>query len=230
MLTALVVAFALCLSGVLAAAIDVSVTDCVKEVNPRKRVMNQEAGNYSIAQTNSDPGMIAWDFEPPEFTPGEQLGSIICSSVAKRIWFEPVSPYGPIISYAPDLATSGDHVLAYNSKNSAEAVFRLTDYYGETPILGVGFAVSRLAGEMPVSVYDETGNLLGSDTIFANGEGFSWFGYRGDTDIAKIVLDTSGDWSGSRFYIDDFAVTTTPDPATISLLGLGILGLLRRNG
>lgn len=235
--TILVAGLLMSLGGVASAAISVDGTNYVTAVNPLGRMMSEEVGGYTVLQANSDSGMIAWDFEPSEFTVGQQLDSIICHSslptpINKRIWFDAILPWGRLINVDAGKASSGDTSLAYSASNSTEAVIRLVSYVTDTPIFGVGMVLSRLPADMPVVVYDGSDNALYSGTIQSNiglASEFSWFGYRGNTAIAKIVFDTSAAGFGSIFWMDDVAVTTSvPEPMTIALLGLGSLAVLRR--
>lgn len=190
-----------------------------------------EYGNYSIADVAADTESLSWDMTPASnsnFVDGESVAKIYLhpndGAPWKQEFFFNVTggTYRSKINEAH--ASSSTHALAYSSGVTAISIDP-DPYYGDVDITGIGFALNRIGGAVPVSVYDDFGGLLASYTVGA-GDGTNWFGYIGDTKIGEVVVDTSA--SGS-FWLDDFTVTTSiPEPATICVFGLGMLGLLRR--
>ena len=137
-------------------------------------------------------------------------------------------------SYQPD------GTMLYNKVSNADPCSALTVLMFDSPVKQIGSFVANscLPGQEPMSTtitaYDSAGNVLAAVTAvtrawgnFDNIEGF--WGIESDTaDIAKVTfLAPGGVLYGDVTTLDNIA-WVVPEPATIGLLGLGALSLIRR--
>ncbi len=123
-----------------------------------------------------------------------------------------------------------------NSSGNSGAVLSMTFPSLETR-MGYGYAILAtgfVANATTVSLFDGANMLVG--TLSANGSPDPIFtgGFLGvASDIPFLRADVTFSTQGAAFAFDnlrfsDVPVPTIPEPATITLVGLGVIGLARR--
>jgi PEP-CTERM motif len=133
---------------------------------------------------------------------GYQNGVVSPNNVAYNAFGNPASIYSAHVD--PFYVLSGFVTAAW--RDNLE--INITGYYGGNPVISGDFFINT---DGPTYFY-ATGIAWIDDLVFTTSGGVN-HGYNGD---------------GTHVALDDLTVHTTPEPATMLLLGTGILGLVRK--
>lgn len=198
-------------------------------INTNNVNFEEEVGNFNVADFNALGERLAFTFEEVHGYTGTQRFDRIelletnDSPMDLRINF---GSNGNFRFRNDDHATGGVTGLVYAS-NTTSATFDFIDPLSNPlsaqPVTGVAFTANRLQGDMTVSLFsdlDRTQQIGSTFTILDNNIGgksnHSFFGYYdGNASIASVVLNTS---DVGQFWIDDFNITTIPEPSTLIML------------
>jgi len=148
--------------------------------------------------------------------------------------------FNSTLNFGVPSGDSANLVLTYGSY--ASGAVNLNADVKESDFLGFDVSFSDLAGALKVELNTGTGvyHTKASLTIPAGGKYFALpnFSFWNATETSVMPQSALGDLDGLRFTFTstnqawDFTLEaiqfTTPEPATMSLLGLGILALVRR--
>lgn len=120
-----------------------------------------------------------------------------------------------LVMWNNDVITDAGSTTALNDVGPIEGVFT-----SPVQAFSLHFLGSNLAPT--ISLFDDSNNLIAS----MNAQGF--FGVTSTTPVARFEI-AQGELNGlrMRYFINDFRANEIPEPATISLLVIGGLHLLR---
>lgn len=194
----------------------------------------EQGGNYLASQFNSNSNRLVFNFENGSGYSGiggaDQLSSIILtqavSGIDLTVTLDPGTggTYGRIrstdasLKFQTSTSVADSYFLAY--KRTSIPISFSTDVYG------VGFSLNRCFDVSTIDLYDRNNNKLYTATLQANTStgNHSFFGYfnaSGPT-IAKVVVSNTG--AGlNQLGLDDLVTIAVPEPATVVLLGVGLL-------
>ena len=142
---------------------------------------------------------------------------------------------------APDIGSYDDDLPAITGDPDREfqgSVYQATWGGGDTKpgpheftfpydvmAFGADFRTTTSGAMLTATMAGET--IAFDDYLADPGTGF--LGVVSDTPFTTVVFDADGGgYTNEQFYMDDLSFSNIPEPATLSLLGLGALGLVRR--
>ncbi len=132
-------------------------------------------------------------------------------------WYGSFAPGERILM--PNYLAPGDMSITFGGSQEVVGTEIQEDYYGDY--------------DVTMSVYNNFDLLLGSTTVHANSSYQTSNPYIGvkssDSDIAKMVISTTNDGIGFGIgRVDAGQCGAVPEPASMAVLGLGVVGVIRR--
>ena len=99
-----------------------------------------------------------------------------------------------------------------------------------TPALDFGGFIGTVSDTAGATVVfrDPLGNLIDQVTADITPVTWKWIGWSSDTPIGSIQITGNGPMGNRPVQFDNLEVNFVPEPASLALLGLGGLALLRR--
>jgi len=185
--------------------------------------------SMSINLTGNDPNLkdleAGWLFSDPSGTFGGDLQSIVIGNNGAVVQFG-----GP--SYYPFSPAAGGYPPAAGSLPPGG----VPNYaLGQTYILGLNYVLDPNTGHNAFQYWVNGGSgavwalSAPGNTYFDLGAGVS-IGAPGDFlgGYLQVGIDTTNPNQSGQAIFDDITITSVPEPATLALLGLGIVPLLLR--
>ena len=157
---------------------------------------------------------------------GVMGGAATFSSTGHDIYvYDTVSAPWGLGTYGLGLATSGTQGLGFNNEGSP-IVSDLVFANEVTKFGGFMTTSSLLGGVMNVQFFDANNAQIGSTQSVGHGSNaMNWYGWESTIGVKRIRFTGNPDPIMDDIQAQSSAV---PEPASLAVLGLGALGLLRR--